>query len=47
MSLKSVEKEIIAHTELVKAKEMEGNGKGRYFSLISTYSVGFIYQTTR
>lgn len=36
-----IEKEIIAHMEFVKAKEMEGNGKGRYFSLISTYFSGF------
>lgn len=30
-----IEKEFIAHMEFVKAKEIEGNGKERYFSLMS------------
>lgn len=37
-------KKFLPHIEFVKAKEIEGNGKERYFSLTSTY---FVCQNTR
>lgn len=46
--LKVFIKKLITHTEFVKAKEIEGNGKERSFSLLmSVYFVDFVYKNTR